>query len=255
MRHGQRTPQPLGTALCREPQIWSGRVNARLEEVVPQIDGDVVLDLGCGEGGDAIWFAEHGWEVVAVDVSSTALARAAEEADKRGVLSHIDFQQHDLTQSMPEGPFDLVSAQFFHSLVDMDRPAILRRAAATVAPGGTLLIVDHGGAPPWAPEEVRHHVFPRRRGRRQPGAGPRAVGAGPGGQRGAAGHRAGRAAGRTHRQRDSTAPQIADSITEQAEQALRYPCGRVGRAAAARRKMSEESPTSQSRVIANGNPR
>lgn len=145
---------------AERPQIWSGRVNARLEEVVPQIDGDVVLDLGCGEGGDAIWFAEHGWEVVAVDVSSTALARAAEEADKRGVLSHIDFQQHDLTQSMPEGPFDLVSAQFFHSLVDMDRPAILRRAAATVAPGGTLLIVDHGGAPPWAPEEVRHHVFP-----------------------------------------------------------------------------------------------
>lgn len=145
---------------AERPQIWSGRVNARLEQIVPQIDGDVVLDLGCGEGGDAIWFAEHGWEVVAVDVSSTALARAAEEADKRGVLSHIDFQQHDLTQSMPEGPFDLVSAQFFHSLVDMDRPAILRRAAATVAPGGTLLIVDHGGAPPWAPEEVRHHVFP-----------------------------------------------------------------------------------------------
>ena len=145
---------------AEKPRIWSGRVNARLAEIVPQIDGDIVLDLGCGEGGDAIWLAEHGWEVVAVDVSATALARAAEEADKRGVLSHIDFQQHDLTRTLPEGPFDLVSAQFFHSMVDMDRPAILRRAAATVAPGGTLLIVDHGGAPPWAPEEVRHHVFP-----------------------------------------------------------------------------------------------
>lgn len=145
---------------AEKPRIWSGRVNARLAEIVPQLDGEVVLDLGCGEGGDAIWLAEHGWEVVAADVSATALARAVEEADKRGVLSHIDFQQHDLTRSLPEGPFDLVSAQFFHSLLEWDRPAILRRAAATVAPGGTLLIVDHGSAPPWAPEEVHHHVFP-----------------------------------------------------------------------------------------------
>ncbi|WP_328357775.1 class I SAM-dependent methyltransferase [Mycobacterium sp. NBC_00419] len=142
-----------------KPRIWSGRVNAQLAEIAPQLDCGVALDLGCGEGGDAIWLAEHGWQVVAVDVSATALARAAEEAGKRGVLSHIDFQQHDLTQTLPAGPFNLVSAQFFHSLVEMDRPAILRRAAATVAPGGTLLIVDHGGMPPWAPEEVHHHVF------------------------------------------------------------------------------------------------
>ena len=107
-----------------------------------------------------MWLAEHGWHVVAVDVSTTALARAAQDAAARGVLDRIDFQQHDLTQTLPEGPFDLVSAHFFHTTLEMDRPAILRRAAATVAPGGTLLIVDHGGAPSWAPEEIRHHAFP-----------------------------------------------------------------------------------------------
>ncbi len=53
-----------------------------------------------------------------------------------------------------------MSAHFLHTTLEMDRSAILRRAAATVAPGGTLLIVDHGGAPPWAPEEVQHHEFP-----------------------------------------------------------------------------------------------
>ncbi len=144
---------------AEKPRIWSGRANTRLVEIVSELTGSRALDLGCGEGGDAMWLAEHGWDVVAVDVSSIALARAAEDARARGVLERIDFQQHDLTTSLPEGPFDLVSAHFFHSLVEMDRPAILRRAAATVAPGGTLLIVDHGGAPPWAPEEVRHHVF------------------------------------------------------------------------------------------------
>lgn len=142
-----------------KPRVWSGRVNARLAEVVPPLTGGRALDLGCGEGADAIWLAERGWEVVAVDVSTTALARAEADATERGVAARIDFQQHDLTESLPDGPFDLVSAQFLHSRVEMDRAAILRRAAALVAPGGTLLVVDHAAAPPWA-TAMHHHEFP-----------------------------------------------------------------------------------------------
>jgi SAM-dependent methyltransferase len=148
------------TRYAEKPRIWSGRPNARLAEIAGGLTGSRAMDLGCGEGGDAMWLAEHGWHVVAVDVSTTALARAAEDAESRGVLGHIDFQQHDLTQTLPEGPFDLVSAHYFHTTLEMDRLAILRRAAATVAPGGTLLIVDHAGAPPWASAEVHHHEFP-----------------------------------------------------------------------------------------------
>lgn len=151
-----------------KPQVWSGQVNARLAEIVPRITGTRALDLGCGEGADAIWLAEHGWTVVAVDVSSIALSRAREAAAARGVADRIDFQQHELTGSFPErsfgspdGSFDLVSAQFLHSTLEMDRPAILRRAAAAVAPGGTLLIVDHAAAPPWASKlSQHHHEFP-----------------------------------------------------------------------------------------------
>lgn len=142
-----------------KPQVWSGRVNARLAEVVPQITGTRALDLGCGEGADAIWLAEHGWTVTAVDISDTALARARAAAVDRGLADRIDFQQHELTSSFPDGPFDLVSAQFLHSTLEMDRPAILRRAAAALAPGGTLLIVDHAAAPPWA-SKLHHHEFP-----------------------------------------------------------------------------------------------
>ena len=142
-----------------KPQVWSGRVNARLAEVVPQIAGTRALDLGCGEGADAIWLAEHGWTVTAVDISDTALARARAAAVDRGLADRIDFQQHELTSSFPDGPFDLVSAQFLHSTLEMDRSAILRRAAAALAPGGTLLIVDHAAAPPWA-SKLHHHEFP-----------------------------------------------------------------------------------------------
>lgn len=143
-----------------KPRVWSGRVNAQLAAIAPGIPVGRALDLGCGEGADAVWLAERGWTVVAVDVSPTALSRARAEAEARGVAGLIDFQQHELGESFPNGTFDLVSAHFLHSTIEMDRPAILRRAAAAVAPGGSLLIVDHAAVPPWAGEKMHHHQFP-----------------------------------------------------------------------------------------------
>lgn len=142
-------------------RVWSGRVNTRLAELAEAMTPGRALDLGCGEGADALWLADRGWQVTAVDISQTALDRAASEADTRNVADKIDFQHHDLTESFPDGVFDLVSAQFLHSTVPMDRPKLLRRAADVVAPGGTLLIVDHAGAPPWASKLHHHHEFPR----------------------------------------------------------------------------------------------
>jgi SAM-dependent methyltransferase len=140
-------------------RIWSGRPNDRLVEAVSGLSPGRALDLGCGEGGDAKWLAQQGWQVVAVDISDTALLRAA--ADAGELAAHIDFQQHDLTQTFPDGGFDLVSAQFLHSPVPWDRERLLRRAAAAVAPSGTLFVVDHGEAPPWADELAKHtHTFP-----------------------------------------------------------------------------------------------
>ncbi|HEX2284201.1 MAG TPA: class I SAM-dependent methyltransferase [Mycobacterium sp.] len=141
-------------------RIWSGRVNVRLAEVAEPLSPGRALDVGCGEGGDAMWLAARGWQVVAVDVSQIALQRAADDARRRNVLDRIDFQQHDLSESFPAGTFDLVSAQFLHSPVELDRPRLLRRAADAVAPGGLLVIVDHAGPPPWASKLDHHHEFP-----------------------------------------------------------------------------------------------
>ena len=141
-------------------RVWSGRVNVRLIEVVEPMTPGRALDLGCGEGADALWLAERGWHVTAVDIAQTALDRAASDAVGRHVVDRIDFQRHDLTVSFPDGAFDLVSAQFLHSTVPMDRAKLLRRAADAVAPGGTLLVVDHAAAPPWASKLDHHHEFP-----------------------------------------------------------------------------------------------
>lgn len=141
-------------------RIWSGRVNVQLAKVVTDITPGRALDLGCGEGGDAVWLAEHGWHVVAVDVSETALGRARAEAETRGVLDRIDFQHHDLSDSFPAGSFDLASAQFLHSTVRLERTQVLRNAASAVVPGGLLVIVDHAAPPPFSKKIAHDHPFP-----------------------------------------------------------------------------------------------
>ncbi|NYD22469.1 class I SAM-dependent methyltransferase [Kineococcus aurantiacus] len=121
--------------------VWSGRPNAALVDAVDDLTPGTALDLGCGEGGDVLFLARRGWTVTGVDVSDTALARAREHAAEAGVDAR--FERHDLGVSFPAGTFDLVTASFLHSYAFLDRLAVLRRAAAAVAPGGTFLVIGH----------------------------------------------------------------------------------------------------------------
>ena len=110
----------------RQERVWSGRPNPILVEVVGGLRPGTALDLGCGEGGDAIWLAQRGWRVIAVDVSFTALDRAATDAATAGVADRIEFRRHDLALSFPPGTFDLVSSQYLHSPVEFSRVRVLR---------------------------------------------------------------------------------------------------------------------------------
>lgn len=141
-------------------RFWSGHVNARLAEFATPLTPGRALDIGCGEGGDTLWLAEHGWDVLGVDISDTALSRAAAEVAARGLTNRVRLEQMDLSESFPGGTFDLVSAQFLQSPVHLDRIRIFTAAANAVAPGGVLIIVDHGAAPPWVSTHLREHVFP-----------------------------------------------------------------------------------------------
>ena len=142
-------------------RVWSGRANATLVDVVQDLPPGTALDLGCGEGGDAVWLALRGWQVTAVDVSRTALERTGRPAAEAGVADRVRTERHELGRSFPDGTYDLVSAAFLHSPVELPREDVMRRAGAAVAPGGRLVVLGHAGVPSWAPpEHAAHPHFP-----------------------------------------------------------------------------------------------
>jgi 2-polyprenyl-3-methyl-5-hydroxy-6-metoxy-1,4-benzoquinol methylase len=99
------------------------------------------LDLGAGDGRNAVWLASQGWHVTAVDFSQVALDRGRALATARGV--RVEWQCADLLEWSPGARrFDLVTLFFIHLPPD-ERRGVYARAAEAVAPGGTLLIVGH----------------------------------------------------------------------------------------------------------------
>ncbi len=136
----------------------SGKPGALLQRFVEPLEPGKALELGCARGDDAVWMAQRGWKVLAVDISSTALGYAAENAKRASVVDRITFEQHDLSRSFPDGRFDLVTASFLQSPAEFPRAAVLKRAAEAVAASGHLFIVEHGSRAPWswAPPDTRY---------------------------------------------------------------------------------------------------
>jgi thioredoxin reductase/protein-L-isoaspartate O-methyltransferase len=123
--------------------VWSGRVNDVLAAEAADLPPGRALDAGAGEGGDAVWLARRGWSVTALDLSRTALDRAAAAAADAGLA--LDTRHADVTSWEPgEERWDLVTASFLH-FPPGTRDDVLRRLASAVAPGGTLLVTMHDG--------------------------------------------------------------------------------------------------------------
>ncbi|MCW2829848.1 MAG: hypothetical protein JWP31_540 [Aeromicrobium sp.] len=137
-------------------RVWSGQPNPQLVDRVAGLAPGRALEVGCGEGADAVWLARQGWQVTALDVSRVALDKAAVHAADAGVGDAVRWRRVDLDGWTGEpSTYDLVSAQFMY----LDQPALtqlFRALGASVAPGGTLLLVGHH------PIDERHgsHDFP-----------------------------------------------------------------------------------------------
>lgn len=116
-------------------------IDPSLEEEVARLTPGRALDLGAGDGANAVWLTRRGWRVTGVDFSSVGLERARALARAYGVA--VDWVLADLLEwRPPEASFDLVTLVFIH-LAPADRRAVHRMAVRAVAPGGTLLVVGH----------------------------------------------------------------------------------------------------------------
>ncbi len=124
-------------------QLWSGQPNGALVAEVVGLRPGRVLDVGCGEGADAVWLARGGWDVSALEVSGVALERAVQHAQDAGVP--ITWIHAGLAEAgLPSASFDLVSAQY-PALLRTSDAAAERALLGAVAPGGVLLLVHHAG--------------------------------------------------------------------------------------------------------------
>jgi SAM-dependent methyltransferase len=135
-------------------QLWSGNPNGALVAEVAGLPPGRVLDVGCGEGADAVWLAHRGWQVTALDVSAVALDRARAAAAQQGV--DIRWVRAALTDAaLDPGGFDLVTTHY-PALRRTPGQDAERALLAAVAPGGVLLAVFHAD---FDAEAARAHGF------------------------------------------------------------------------------------------------
>ena len=148
------TAVEVARAAMREPEaweerygdaapVWSGRVNPQVPARASELTPGRALDVGCGEGGDVIWLAQHGWDVTGMDFSPTGLDRARRHTEEAGVADRTSFRVADIRTWEPgDERWDLVTAHYVH-LPPEPMLDVVRRLASAVAPGGTLLVVGH----------------------------------------------------------------------------------------------------------------
>lgn len=124
--------------------VWTAEPNRRFAAEVGDLAPGRALDLACGEGRNAVWLAERGWTVTAVDFSDVALEKARRLAAARDV--DVDWVLADVLEYEPEPrAFDLVVVLY----LQLPRDELVRaisRAVEAVAPGGTLFVLAHDSA-------------------------------------------------------------------------------------------------------------
>ena len=124
-----------------EGVVWTNEPNAHFTAVASPLPVGRALDLACGQGRNAVWLAQQGWTVTAVDFSATALAKGRALAEDRGV--DVTWIEADLAQwHPPRFAYDLVAVLFLHLPSEL-RATVLAVAAEALVPGGTIVVMGH----------------------------------------------------------------------------------------------------------------
>ncbi|MFB7664403.1 class I SAM-dependent methyltransferase [Kitasatospora sp. NPDC056138] len=125
--------------------VWGTEPNRWVLRECQDLPPGRALDLAAGEGRNSLWLAALGWRVTVVDFSRVALERGRRLSEQlpAGVARHLSWVEADVRTHVPApGAYDLVLIAYLH-LPAEQRRAVLRRAADSLAPGGTLLVVGH----------------------------------------------------------------------------------------------------------------
>lgn len=140
-------------------QLWSGNPNGSLVNEASSLAAGRALDVGAGEGGDAVWLAENGWTVTASDISRRGLDRVQAEAERRGLQVECLESDANAASAFGTGQYDLVSAQYASIPRTPDGRGV-RNVLGAVAPGGRLLVVSHDLEPMRRPIDTHSHSRP-----------------------------------------------------------------------------------------------
>jgi SAM-dependent methyltransferase len=125
--------------------IWSATPNRFVEAELADLPPGRAVDLAAGEGRNALWLADRGWHVTAVDFSLAGLdkGRALQERHEHGRDLHVDWVHADvLTWDPGPVPYDLAVLAYLQ-LTAEDRRTSVRRAFGALRPGGTFFLVAH----------------------------------------------------------------------------------------------------------------
>ncbi|MFB7618633.1 class I SAM-dependent methyltransferase [Kitasatospora sp. NPDC056181] len=125
--------------------VWGHEPNRWVVREIAGLAPGRALDLAAGEGRNGIWLAGRGWQVTGLDFSAVAVERAGRLTTRlpAEVAGRLTWRRDDArTFAAPPTGYDLVLVAYLQ-LPAADRRAALRRAAAALAPGGTLLVVGH----------------------------------------------------------------------------------------------------------------
>lgn len=121
--------------------VWSAGPNELFAREVKNLRPGKALDVACGEGRNAIWLAEQGWNVTAIDFSDVAIEKGRQIAARREV--NVNWIAEDVSSwQLPRHEFDLVAVLYLHTTID-EREQWLEKVISSIKPSGTFIYIAH----------------------------------------------------------------------------------------------------------------
>jgi 2-polyprenyl-3-methyl-5-hydroxy-6-metoxy-1,4-benzoquinol methylase len=120
--------------------VWSVSPNEWIAATVGPLAPGTAIDLGCGEGRNAIWMASKGWTVTGVDFSSAGIDVARTRSQRAQV--DVEWRVADATTWRAPKPVDLAVIAYLH-LSEPQLRSTIANAVASLAPGGHLVVIGH----------------------------------------------------------------------------------------------------------------